>query len=254
MTRETAFIEHSHIVVRHRGGFARWTNNPADRDENHGAGPGFNINNVRLSNIEYLIKYRYGGPVDTDDGHAYLSVAFNAIAMGRRFRGWSQSTAPLMDWARRWTPLVDPATIIILAEKVVASPRRMSASVVGKLVRLTFAEWKILGIKTIDPFDIPPERVAEVKVNRKRARDKAAARAARRQAGVRPMREIQSTSIRDFCKRHGLSERTFRHNAAQGADRLRTWLNKKGINPKLPRDVETLERVFDLISRRGAAT
>lgn len=104
MTPETAFIENGHLVIRDRAGIARWTSNPADSDANREAGRGFNINNMRLANVERLIQHRYGGPVDTDDAEAYLSAAFNAIAMGRRLRGWKQSAGPLLAWARQWTP------------------------------------------------------------------------------------------------------------------------------------------------------
>lgn len=252
MTPETAFIENGHLVIRDRAGIARWTSNPADSDANREAGRGFNINNMRLANVERLIQHRYGGPVDTDDAEAYLSAAFNAIAMGRRLRGWKQSAGPLLAWARQWTPLADPAEVAALAAKVTASPRKMTGGTVGKLVRLTRSEWEALDIKTIDPFDLPSERVAELKADRKRQRDKEAVTSARRKSGVRSMEEIQSASRREFCERHGLSERSFyRHQQAGDLD---YWLAKKGITEKWQTPVATLEKTSTLISRHPSAT
>lgn len=254
MTPGAAFIENGHLNIRDQNGVIRWTSNPADSDANREANRGFDINRHRLHHIERLILHRYGGPVDTDDAPAYLSVAFNAIAMSRQLRGWSQSIGPLLTWAREWTPHADPAETLALAQKVTARPRKMTGRTVGKLVRLTRSEWEALDIKTIDPFDLPSERVAELKADRKRQRDKEAVTSARRKSGVRSMEEIQSNSIRAFCERNDLSERTFRYNARKGEANLLKWLAKKGITEKLPQGVATLEETSTLISRHGAAT
>jgi len=252
MTPGEASIEQGHLVIR-RHNIAFLTSDPADSDAARESGQRFDINTHRLANIQCLIKHRHGGPVDTDDGYAYISAAFNAIAMGRSRRGWKQSEEPLIAWAKKWTPLVDAAAVTELAKKVVASPRKMSGRVVGNLVRLTNTEWQILGIKTIDPFDISPERVSEIKADRKREQDRVAAQDARRKAGSRSMDEIRATSIKAFCQRYELSERTFRYHAKKGVSDLYSWLDKKGVVIALPQDVETIDRVITLILRRTAA-
>jgi len=252
MTPKTASLEGGHLVMRDARGIVRWTSNPADAAINGGTRRGFDINRVRLSHLERLILTRYGGPVDTDDASAYLSVAMNAIALSRRFRGWKQSVVPLLKWAAEWTPLADPTEVMELAQKVATAPRKMKALTAGKLLRLSTAEWEALGIKTIDPSDVAPTRIAAIKAERKRERDRKAAEAARREGGRRAMDEIKQASMRAFCKRHSLSERSFyRHQAAGDLD---SWLTKKGITEKWQTGVAVLEIDPNLISLHSSAT
>lgn len=251
MTAETAFRENGHLVLRDATGIARWTSNPADKEASNPEEQRFNINNVRLANLQRLILYRHGGPVDTDDASAYVSVAFNAIALARRQRGWKQSTSPLFNWAREWILLADWPAVERLAEKVVARPRKMTARTAGKLVRLTASEWEALQIKTIDPADLPAAVIAAKKARRKRLRDKKAKETARRESGRRKLEDIRATSRREFCERHGLSERSFyRH---QQAGDLNAWLAAKGIEEKWRMDVATLERRNPILMLRHSS-
>lgn len=239
-----------HIFIRDQHDVKRWTNNPADRDD--ARDEKFNINNLRIHYVERLIEHRYRGPVDCDDAHAYISVVFNSIAMQRRLKRWKQSTSPMVAWASSWCPMADRSTIVDLAGRVVKRPRKMTAATAGRLLGLSYVEWKTLGIRTIDPADVPADIVARAKAEMKREADLSSKKAARRAEGARALADIKAGSIRAFCKRNGISERTLRLNRRKGPEHLAKYLKRHRVSEKLPQDFATLDKVVSTnVAKQG---
>lgn len=251
MTPNNSGLENGHIFLRDQHAVKRWTSNPADRDDMRDQK--FNINNLRIHYVERLIEHRYKGPVDCDgDAHAYVSVVFNAIAMQRRLKRWKQSTSPMIAWAMDWCPVADPKVISDLAVRVVARPRKMTAATAGRLLNLKFVEWIDLSIKTIDPTDVPAEVVTKAKADMKREADLSNKEAARRAEGARALADIQAGSLRAFCERNGLKERTLRLNRKKGPEYVAKYLKRHRVSEKLPQDFATLDMsIYSNTAKQG---
>lgn len=226
MTAENAAVENGHIVIRDQRGVIRLTSN-AEEDRQ----APFNVNGVRLAGIQRLIEHRYGGPCDCDDAHHYLSAAFNAIALGLQLKRRKASLAHFKNWARRWCPTADPNDVDDLAARVIARPRRMKASTIGKLLGLSSAEHSALNIEAIYPAD--DDTFEQRKKREKAERDRAAKEQKRREEGRRPMNDIVDNSDKAFCSRHGIAYRTFKRRKAEGPDALIRFLQKKGHSGRL---------------------
>ncbi|MGB6078065.1 MAG: hypothetical protein WBF99_01250 [Xanthobacteraceae bacterium] len=220
-------LEGGNIVVKDEHGVKRLTNDPREAT---GGQRGFDINRHRLIAVETMIDDRYGGPCDCDDARAYLSVAFNALALSRRLTGWKADARPLIAWARRWTPLADPLEVERLAIAVTTAPRWISAARAGKLMAATTAEIERLGIKTVWASD---RSVREIKREKKLAKNKAdrervaAARAAKRgRAGG----DMRLGSVTVFCKTHKLPRSTVYRHLKDGT--LDGYLAARGIQAR----------------------
>lgn len=249
----TASVVGGVIVIRDPRGVIRWSNSPADRSD--ADRQVFNLNNGRLHYLEKLIATRYGGPCDCDgDVQAYLSVGLNALALSCRMKGWKPHIGPLLKWAGKWLPAADPIEVRELAEKIVTKPRRMKAATAGKLLRLARREWETLGIKYIDPFDVPAADLEKEK-KKKRSEINAMKKAkGRRDRGAPTAEQISANSLRRFCEKHEISERTLRAARARGPAALAKFLAKRGITANLPHDGATIVREPILILRHEAAT
>ncbi len=225
MAADRVALEGGHIVVKDQRGVIRLTSDP--RDAAAAERRGFDVNRHRLIAVETFITDRYGGPCDCDDAHAYLSLAFNAIALSRRLSGWKADPRPLIEWARRWTPTADPVNVEKLAVAVTAAPRWISAARAGKLMAATTAEIERLGIKTVWPSDRPIREIRQAKKKAKNKADRervAAARAAKRgRAGG----DMRLGAVTVFCKTYKLPRSTVYRRIAEGT--LDHYLNGKGI-------------------------
>lgn len=247
MTAENSAIENGHIVIRDRHGVARWTSNSyEDR-----AAP-FNVNGIRLAAIQRLIEYRYGGPCDCNDADRYLSAAFNAIALGLQLNRRKASPAHFINWANNWCPLADQNEVAELAARVIARPRRMKATTIGKLLGLSSAEHAALGIEAIYPAD--DSTFESRKKKEKAKRDREAKERKRREDGSQAMTEIVKNSDKTFCARHGISDRTFRYHKRKGPDALAKFIAKMGITEKLPQDGASIDEYSPLMERHGEAS
>lgn len=220
-------LEGGNIVIKDEHGVRRLTNDPREA----AAGPrGFDINRHRLIAVEAIIADRYGGPCDCDDARAYLSIAFNAIALSRRLAGWKADARPLIAWAKHWTPTADPIEVEKLAIAVTTAPRWISAARAGKLMAATTDEIERLGLKTIWASD---RSIREIKREKKLAKNKAdrervaAARAAKRgRAGG----DMRLGSVTVFCKTHKLPRSTVYRHLKNGT--LDGYLAAKGIQAR----------------------
>lgn len=207
------------IAIRRKG--VIWFSNAlADREaEDRGR---FDINLSRLAGVELLITRRYGGPCDCDgDVHLYASVALNAFAMTFRVRGWAINVDRLLHWIAEWLPAMDDAEAQKLAEAVAKRPRAFTAAMAGKLVKLTRAERDAYGIRFIHPIDETARERAAAKNTKRTQR--------RREAGVRSREEVAAKSIRAFCARYDLVERTFRAARQRGPEAFAKFLRKHGL-------------------------
>ena len=217
-----------HAALVDERGIVRYSRNP--RDAAAAERRGFDVNRHRLIAVETMIADRYGGPCDCDDARAYLSLAFNAIAISRRLSGWKADPRPLIEWAQRWTPTADPAEVEKLAIAVTTAPRWISAAKAGALMAATEAEIKRLRLRTVWASD---RSIREIRQERKKAKNKAdrerlaAARAAKRgRAGD----DVRRGSVTIFSKTHGLPRRTVYRHIKNGT--LESYLDTKGIQAR----------------------
>ncbi|MEP9370598.1 hypothetical protein [Mesorhizobium sp. KR1-2] len=239
-----------HLVMMDQHGVIYWTTNKADRYDPHAP---FDVNGVRLAGIQRLIRHRYGGPCDCDgDVHLYLSAAFNAIALGLQLKRRKATPGHFTKWAKKWCPSADPDEVMNLAERVIARPRRIKASTLGKLLGLSSAEHSVLKIEAIYPAD---DETFESRRKREKAdRDREAKARKRRDEGCQPLAAIVDNSEKEFCRRHRISDRTLRYHKSKGPEALAKFLAKKGIAEKLPQDGASIDEVYPLMKRQGAAS
>lgn len=149
-------------------------------------GGGWTLPGQRLAEIELLINARHGPRgVDTDDWGAIAAVGLNHLVAHVRalpVREDRPSEAELCrSWLARFCPCVDQAAADELIAKVIARPRKFRADTLAKLLNVTDAERRALGLRTIGATD----RDAEARKADRRAADRERKRAARK-AAARP--------------------------------------------------------------------
>lgn len=140
----------------------------------------------RLVELEQLIGFRFGPRgVDTDDWRVIAAVGLNHLVTHVRalpVRDDRPAEADLCwGWVNRFCPAADPVEVERLIAAVLRAPRRYRADTIAKLLGVTDAERRALGLKTIGATD----RDAEARKADRRAADRERKRAARK-AAARP--------------------------------------------------------------------
>jgi len=178
----------------------------------------------RLAELELLINARFGPRgVDTDDWGAIAAIGLNHLVAHVRLlpvrEDRPQEAELCRSWLARFCPCVDQAAADELIAKVIARPRKFRADTLAKLLNVTDAERRALGLRTIGATD----RDAEARKADRRAADRERKRAARR-AAARPRKPTLAES---------------RPWVALGMSRA-TWYRKGRPTPAAaPRPVET---------------
>lgn len=244
----TSFVD-GNIVVRNEQGVIVRTSSPFEVPDRNSI---FDVNLTRLSGVQSLIIYRYGGPCDCDgDVEYYISAAFNLLACSMRLQRQKASVIRLLNWLKQWVPVADFDHAATLAEKVILHPRRLKAPTLGRMLRLTTHEHQHLGLKGIHPFD---DARFKSRLDREKAeKDRQRKTRARREAGARPLCEIIENSDKAFCKRHDIPLRTFMRHKAKGATALSAYLDKMGVAEKWHWDGAVKDRGIPLMERRSSA-
>ena len=244
----TSFVD-GNIVVRNEHGVIVRTSSSFEVPDRNSI---FDVNLTRLSGVQSLIIYRYGGPCDCDgDVEYYISAAFNLLACSMRLQRQKASVMRLLNWLKQWVPVADFEYAAALAEKVILHPRHLKAATLGRMLRLTTQEFQHLKLKGVHPFD---DANFGARAKREKAEnDKQRKIRARREAGARPLSEIVENSDKAFCKRHNIPLRTFMRHKAKGASNLSAYLGKKGISEKWHWDGAVIEEDIPLIERHSSA-
>src|SRR4051794_24656060 len=191
-------------------------------------GPAWSFERQRRLDLEAVISFSYGGPVDTDDGQIYLIAALpHLLAEGIKLR----------DWAEKWTPRVcaevKPAWFAVMERDFTEKPRRFKADTMAAMLRVTKAMRDELKLKTIGAIDFTREQRATAR----QAEKNAAKEAARRAVGIRPRGE--SNEATRPWEAEGVSRRTFYRNQAKAQakaemDGTNTGALKHSENTQLP--------------------
>jgi len=146
-------------------------------------GGGWTLPGQRLTELELLIGFRFGPHgVDTDDWGAIAAIGLNHLIAHVRLisaRGDRPPEAELCrGWIARFCPAADPVEVERLIAAVLKAPRRYRADTIAKLLNVTDAERRALGMRTIGATD----RDAEARKADRREADRARKRAARKAA------------------------------------------------------------------------
>jgi hypothetical protein len=174
--------------------------------------PRVNITSLRINELNRLFTARYGHTLPDDDaGRDDIVVMVHHLVRcpgeaGPRIRNWIELRAPWMT--------SDMAAEII--RFVMSNPIKWRADTLAQRLRLTEAERRQLGVRTIGAIDMTKEE--RKKARRLRQRQRHLAR--RRAQGVRPRAEYEANSIsrskpwlalgisrRTWYRRHGTSPR-----------------------------------------------
>ena len=106
--------------------------------------------NVRLRQLERLFRRRWGYTLPADDaGLGDLKIAAHHMA---HYRGDVRHY--IIAWAQVWAPWLPQEAAEAIAAEVMEHPLKWRAGTLGRLLRLTRAERKALGITTIRAFDM----------------------------------------------------------------------------------------------------
>lgn len=184
----------------------------------------FSLNNLRLREIEQLIKARHGRIVPENDDDAYIVAAAHALNPICREAHESLDVA-LDGWCHRWMPWALPRAAELIRPALLQVQRRkhdLGADEVARLLAVT--NWERTGqeFKTIGACDIPTEIRLAIAANEKRRKDRERLSAKRRAAGVQPREE--------WLGANRLSER--RPWEAAGVSRSKWYRdNKPGMGP-----------------------
>jgi hypothetical protein len=165
--------------------------------------PRVSISSLRINELNRLFTARYGHTLPDDDaGRDDILVMAHHLArcpgeVGRRIRNWIELHAP-------WMASDMAAQIIRL---VTSNPIKWRADTLAQRVRLTEAERRQLGIRTIGSIDMTREERKKARRLRQRQRDLAR----RRAQGARPRAEYEANSISRSkpWMAHGISRRTW---------------------------------------------
>jgi hypothetical protein len=177
------------------------------------------IRRLRLGDIKKVLYSRYGYVLPDDDaGRADLELLLDCVSFvpNAPFR--------MKNIIEVWAPWIDTAEAYELVEAVLRKPeylKKIKADDLGKLINLTYAERKKLGIRTIAPADLSPEEFEARRKERRRENDRARKTHKRRQAGVRSRTTYRATALRKLrpWERLGISERTWYRRGGSGGGR-----------------------------------
>lgn len=141
----------------------------------------------RLCELERIFASRYGQILPDDDaGRCDLRFAFHHIA-----HHTGDVVGKMVRWSRRWAPWLPPTGARLIAKDIAENPRRWKAATLGWALRLTYAERQRLRIKTIAAIDMTKAEAKRLREQRKVERN----REKRRQDGIMPRQEYQTTSL-----------------------------------------------------------
>lgn len=113
----------------------------------------------RLSEIEAFLRARFGAAgVDTDDAAMLFLIAANHIVLHERAIASRVPDRPpaaevCRAWGRRWTPGASTDEVERAIALAVAKPRRYKADTLARLLGVTSAERKLLGLRTTGATD-----------------------------------------------------------------------------------------------------
>ena len=177
------------------------------------------IGALRKCEIERLIRLRYGGSCDCDDGEIYFYIVANCLARTTLLANVSRpDPMPLVytvlrNWAEKWVPRVAANKIDSVIVRAIAKPRRWRADTAAKLLRLTMAERTAANIKTIGATDCDKAARAEQRKKRKRDRQRARDEAKRRARGAKSRTEYIAKSVAALARANGISRSTYYRRA-----------------------------------------
>lgn len=149
----------------------------------------FQVTNLRLRELERVIKSRYGAILpETDDADLFIEVAAYSLNAHCLSVG-ADLDKVLADWCHRWAPwaLHRAGTIIRpILNQLVGRKYQMKADEAARKICLTLLERTVLEIKTMGACDFS-ERVRKgIAKDVKRSGDRARQTAKRRARGVEP--------------------------------------------------------------------
>jgi hypothetical protein len=167
----------------------------------------------RLREIERIISRRHQGRVpDTDDVDAYLEPVVNCFRLIAASRDRSVSADGIAKlfgfWCERWAPDVSNTHVMRLARHERASePKMLADDIIGKAIRLSYAERLELKITTIGSFDADKVIRKKLAADRRRKRDRLRKAEERGAKGATP--RANSLSRTEPWKQEGISRRTW---------------------------------------------
>jgi len=176
----------------------------------------------RLREIERIIADRHGCVPATDDADLYLEPVancFHAIAAGRDRSVSVDGIVKLFwFWCQTWAPHVSSGEATDIVRHVHAgSPKLIADDIVGKALRLTYADRLRLKIRTIGSFDADKALRAKLAKARRRERDRLRAAEKRRANGATP--RANSLSQTKPWEEMGISRRTYERRQKKAAVR-----------------------------------
>lgn len=174
--------------------------------------PPVSITALRIAELNRLFTSRHGHTLpSTDTGRDAVLVMAHHLA--RRHGDAARYIANWIDLRAPWMAADESAEII---RNVMARPIKWRADKLAQRLRVTEAERRRLGIRTIGASDMTKEERKQARRLRQRQRD----RARRRARGAKPRTEYETNSI----------SRT-RPWLAEGISR-RTWYRRRGTSPR----------------------
>jgi transposase-like protein len=177
----------------------------------------------RLSELEAIMRSRHGVCVDDDNASSYLrplaAAAANASRAAHAKKGnevtSGQLIAAVVATCRLWLPNLAQDEIEEEAHDAVDTPRFEKADTLGKLLGVSFAERKVLGLRTIGCREMKKrQRTALVKADKADRQ-----RAKRRASGMKPRSEYEANSIKAIAISWGVSRQTIYNWRKQGDQR-----------------------------------
>jgi hypothetical protein len=159
------------------------------------------IRRLRLGDLQKILRFRYGHTLPDDDaGREDLFELLLPISLGqeerRKMMNAIEVNAPWMD-ADETMQLIDQIN------RMPSYERKRTARRQGEIMRISKAEREVLKLKTIAPFDMTDEQLAEQRKEKDRDRKRRQSRA----AGRKP--HDQSFARKKPWEKAGLSRRTW---------------------------------------------
>lgn len=174
--------------------------------------PPVTITALRIAELKRLFTSRHGHTLpDTDAGRDAVLVMAHHLA--HRYADAARYIGNSIGLRAPWMRADESAEII---RRVVARPIKWRADKLAQLLRVTEAERRRLGIRTIGAVDVSKEEREQARRRRQRQRE----RARRRTQGVKPRAEYETNSV----------SRT-KPWLAEGISR-RTWYRRRGTSPR----------------------
>jgi hypothetical protein len=183
------------------------------------------IRRLKLGDLRRLLRIRCGHTLPDDDaGREYLWELLLPISLA------AEANLKMTNAVEVHAPWIKPKEATEMMDQIkrlqwylrVSTPRAM-----GQRLRVTREEWIKLKLKTILPFDMTDDEIAEFRKAKKRARDQHR----RRAAGAKP-REQSLNNLKPWVTA-GISRRTwFRRQAASGTNTRQEQKCQGGTNTR----------------------